>query len=151
MFSFQQRINFAMISNSQDYVVAFYNDFSKAFDRVPNFELIKKIAGMRVGGFMLEILSDYWRTDLKLYALYKLFHQKESHKWSSAVFCFWPAPVFYVHNDLPEALNFNEPSIRFFEPSIFADDLIILAVKRTQHEIQTDVTAFDKWATENKM
>ena len=48
-----------MENNSQDDVVAFCTDFSKAIDRVPHFEPINKIAGMGVGGFMLKILSEY--------------------------------------------------------------------------------------------
>ena len=59
MLPFLQRIHFAMNSNSQDNVVVFHADFSEAFNRVPLLELIKKIAGMGVGGCMLKILFDY--------------------------------------------------------------------------------------------
>ena len=58
MLSFLQSIHFAMNGNTQD-DVAFCTNFSKAFNRVPHFEIIKKIAGIGIGGCMLENLSDY--------------------------------------------------------------------------------------------
>ena len=55
-----QRNHFAMNGNSQVDEVALCNNLSKAFDRVLQFDLIKNIAGMGVGGCMLEILFDYF-------------------------------------------------------------------------------------------
>ena len=49
-----------------------------------------------------------------------------------------------VINDLPKELKFSETFI-------FADDLKIVAVSGTQREMQTDLTALDRYARENEM
>ena len=36
-----------------------YTDFSNAFDKVPHFELVQKVANIGVGGCLLEIIVDY--------------------------------------------------------------------------------------------
>ena len=50
-------IHEALDKNSSDTVVAFYTDFAKAFDRVPQDELVKSAIG--VGDCFLDILCDY--------------------------------------------------------------------------------------------
>ena len=42
-------IHEASDKNSIDTVVAFYIDFAKAFDRVPHYEVLKKISAIGVG------------------------------------------------------------------------------------------------------
>ena len=39
----------------------FFTDFSMAFDKVPHFELIEKVALIRVGACLLEVLIYYLR------------------------------------------------------------------------------------------
>ena len=43
MVSFIQKIYQALDDNSNDQIVVFYTDSSKAFDKVPQFELMKKV------------------------------------------------------------------------------------------------------------
>ena len=41
---FLQKVYQALDDNSIEQIVAFYADFSEAFDKVPHFELMKKVA-----------------------------------------------------------------------------------------------------------
>ena len=59
MLLFLRRIYEALDDDHQSEIIAFYTDFSKAFDKVPHFELIQKLIDIRVGGCLLEILVDY--------------------------------------------------------------------------------------------
>ena len=59
MLSFLSKIYRALDENTTDDVVAYYIDFTKAFDKVPHLELLKKTANIGAGGCMLEILCDY--------------------------------------------------------------------------------------------
>ena len=52
----------ALDSKSNSENVAFNTDFSKAADKVPHYELIQKVAQIRVGGCLLEILINYLET-----------------------------------------------------------------------------------------
>ena len=85
-----------------------------------------------------------WRTNIKLYALVLQLQQGELHKWFSTRISSWTASVLYVHK------RFNR-RFEIYRIFIFADDLKILAVNSTHLEIQTDLTALNKWAAENKM
>ena len=44
MLSFLKSIHDALDNESSTEIVAFYSDFSNAFDKVPHFELVQKIA-----------------------------------------------------------------------------------------------------------
>ena len=59
MLSFLKSIHDALDNDSSTEIVAFYTDFSKAFDKVPHFELVQKVANIGVGGCLLEIIIDY--------------------------------------------------------------------------------------------
>ena len=52
-------------------------------------------------------------------------------------------PLLFI-NDLPEALKFSDPYI-------FADDLKILAVAKTQGQIKFDLEAISNWVDTNGM
>ena len=59
MLSFLKKIHKALDSDPNSEIVAFYTDFSKAFDKVPQYELIQKVAQIGVGGCLLKILINY--------------------------------------------------------------------------------------------
>ena len=59
MLGFLQKIYQAIDHNSNEQIVVFYADFSKAFDKVPDFVLMKKAADIGVGGCLLEVLANY--------------------------------------------------------------------------------------------
>ena len=50
MLRFLKDIHEALDRNTDDYIVAFYADFSKAFDRVPHQHLLNKLCSIEVGG-----------------------------------------------------------------------------------------------------
>ena len=52
--------DFLKNDNSNEQIAAFYTDFSKAFEIVPLFELMKKIADLGVGGYLIEVLANYF-------------------------------------------------------------------------------------------
>ena len=59
MLLFLKRIYEALDHDPQSEIIAFYTDFSKAFDKVPHYELIQKLIDVGVGRWLLEILIDY--------------------------------------------------------------------------------------------
>ena len=103
LLSFLKSIHGALDNESSTEIVAFYTDFSKAFDKVPHFELVQKVANIL----------------------------------GPLLFC-----IFI--NDLPDVLVFSDPFI-------FADDLKILAVKKTFWQVQNDLNGIEQWLNENKM
>ena len=52
--------------------------------------------------------------------------------------------TYLMINDLPDVLVFSDPFI-------FADDLKILAVKKTFWQVQNDLNGIEQWVNENKM
>ena len=59
MLLFCKRIYEALDNDPQKEIIAFYNDFSKAFDKAPHYELIQKMIDIGVGGCLFETLIDY--------------------------------------------------------------------------------------------
>ena len=59
MLSFLKKTHEALDSDPDSEIVAFYTDFSKAFDKVPHHKLIQKVAQIRVGGCLLGILINH--------------------------------------------------------------------------------------------
>ena len=90
---------------------------------------------------MLEILSDYLENKSQVVSVGKRnstqMNVPQGSILGQLLFC-----MFII--DLPEA---TELSHFLF----FGDDLKILAVNKTHHEIQTKLTALDRWATEKKI
>ena len=145
MISFLKRIYEAVDINLHDEIMAFYSDFCKAFDRVPHFELLKKVAEMVVRGCFLELLYDYLK-DRKQNVRLETATSKtlnvtrgvpQGSLLGTLLFC-----IFI--NDLPEVLKFSSPFI-------FADDLKVLAIAKTPEEVQEEILAAKRWVKTNKM
>ena len=111
---------FEAIDHSVDNeVFASYTDFSKAFHRVSDYELLKKVGNIRVGGCILEMLFDYL-TEKKQYVRLENFKSDElevtsdipqGFRLGSLLFC-----VF---------TNYLSDVLKFSETYIFAEDLKI--------------------------
>ena len=59
MVGFLQKIYQELDDNSNEQILAFKTDFSKAFDTDLHFELLKKVADIGVGVCLLEVLANY--------------------------------------------------------------------------------------------
>ena len=59
MITFLKKIHDELDNDPKSEVIAFYTDFSEAFDKVPRFELLKTVANIGLGGCLLQILMDY--------------------------------------------------------------------------------------------
>ena len=57
MLLFLKRIYEALDQDPQSETIAFYTDFSKAFDKVPHYELIRKFIDIGVGGCLPTICA----------------------------------------------------------------------------------------------
>ena len=138
MLSFLKSIQDALDNKSSTEIVAFYTDFSKAFDKVPHFELVQKVANIGEGGCLLEIIIDYLdnrkqfvRVDnTRSETLDVTIGVPKGSLLGPLLFCMFI-------NDLPDVLVFSDPFI-------FADDLKILAVKKTFWQVQNDLNGIEQ-------
>ena len=133
MLSFLKKIHEALDSDPNSEFVAFYTDFSKAFDKVPHYELIQKVAQIVVGGCLLEILINYLK-NRKQFVRIDNCSSRTLDVTSGALQTSLLGPLLFCIfiNDLPEVPNFSEPFI-------FADDLKVLSIKKSYLEIQDDL------------
>ena len=142
LLAFLQRVYEALDKNPNNEVLVYYTDFSKAFDKVPHFELLKKVANIGVGGCFLEVLASYLenRTQwVKCENVTKLVTSgvPQGSLLGPLLFC-----IFI--NDLPEVLKFTTPFI-------YADDLKLFSAGLSKFEIQSDISALENWVNGNKM
>ena len=145
MLSFLKSIHDALDNESSTEIVAFYTDFFKAFDKVPHFELVQKVANIGVGGCLLEIIIDYLDNRKQFVRIDNT--RSENLDVTSGVpqgSLLGPLLFCIFINDLPDVLVFSDPFI-------FADDLKILAVKKTFWQVQNDLNGIEQWVNENKM
>ena len=141
MLSFLKEIYEAIDKNAENHVMAFYTDFSKAFDKVPHYELLKKISNNAVGGCFIEIIANYL-SKRKQFVRADNFSSETLEITSGVPQGSLIGPLFFCIfvNDLPEVLEFSDPFI-------FADDLKLLAVN-----VDTkDLKSVENWVDKNKM
>ena len=126
-------------------VIAFYTDFSKAFDKVTHKEFLEKLGQIGVGWCLYETLLDYL-------SLRKQFLRVDNTCCSVVeVTCglpqgslLGPILLFLLKFDLPDVLKFSNAYL-------FADDIEIISVNRSYVQVQLDLDSIDNWVTENKM
>ena len=145
MLRFLKDIHEALDRNTDDYIVAFYADFSKAFDRVPHKHLLNKLCSIEVGGCLLDLLYDYL-DNRKQYVRIGNHCSNLLDVTSGVPQGSLLGPLLYCifNNDLPDAL-------RFSQPYIFADDLKLLYTGQNQLDAQSDLSSIEKWVELNQM
>ena len=145
LITFLRKVHYALDNDPNSEVIAFYTDFSKAFDNVPHFELLKKVANIEVVGCLLQFLMDYLsnrkqfvRIDNTCFGLRDVNSGvSQGSLLGLLLFC-----IFI--NDVPDALKFSDPFI-------FADDLKHPAIRKDHWTVQEDLDSVATWVRSNKM
>ena len=145
LLQFLNEIYVAMDKDPTAQVIAFYSDFSKAFDTVAHELLISKLCDIGVGECFLDILYDYL-SQQKQYVRIGHHTSKEIQVTSGVPQGSLLGPLLFCFfiNDLLDVLTFSQPFI-------FADDLKILAIGKSNEEVQTDIKRIWKRVKSNKM
>ena len=116
MLAFLQAVYKALDKDQHSEVVAFYTDFSKAFDKVSHYLPLCKVASLGVNGCLLELLHDYLSDRKQIVRVDNVsFRPKD------------------VTSGVPQR------SLDFSDPYLSADDLKFLAVNLTELQVQTDL------------
>ena len=112
---------------------------------MPHYELVQKVANIGVGSCLLEIIIDYLDNRKQFVRVDNT--RSETLDVTSEVpqgSLLGPLLFCISINDLPDLLVFSDPFI-------FADDLKILAVKKTFWQVQNNLNGIEQWVNENKM
>ena len=138
-------IKFLLECNKDDNVVAFYSDFSKAFDRIMHRLLLEKFASIGVGGCFLEILQEYLFGREQFVRMNNCFSATLEVTTSGVPqgSPLGPLLICTFINDLPGLLKFGEPFV-------FADDLKLLFTGKADWQIQEDLNSIQHWVKTNK-
>ena len=151
MFSFLHKVHKALDDNSSSEIVAFYSDFSKAFDNEPHFELLCKIAKVGVRGCILEVLFNFL-TNMKQFVRVRNVCWQMKDVCSSVpqgsllgplLFCIFINGMFCI--------SYLTKVIIFSETYLFRDDLKVLSINRTPAQIQRDLHSIENWVSSNKL
>ena len=145
MFSFLKKIHEALHSDINSEIVVFYTDFSKAFDKVPHYELIQNVAQIGVNGCLVEVLINYLKNRKQFVRIDNCSSRTldvtsgvpQGSLLGLLLFC-------KILNDLPEVLTFSEPFI-------FADDLKVLSINKSYWEIEDYLNSFEECVKKNRM
>ena len=125
--------------------MTFYADFSKAFDKVPHFELMKKVADVGVGGCLLAVLANYLDGRKQFMRVDNVSSQSlEITSVVPQVSLLGPLLLCIFVNDLPAVVKLGDPFL-------FADDLKLLAHGNFETEFQSDFEQVARRVNENKM
>ena len=145
MVGFPQKIYQPLDDNSNKHIVAFYTDFSKAFDKVPHFELLKKVANIGVGSCLLEVLASKFDERMQFVRVANVSSKTFDITSGVPQGSLLGPPLFFIFlNDLPAVVKFGDPFL-------FADDFKILAHGKLETEIQSDLEQVAQWVKEIKM
>ena len=144
MLSFLQTVYKALDEDSSSEIVAFYT-LSKAFDKVPHFELPCKVTEIGVGGCILEVLFDYL-TNQKQFGRVENVCSQMKDVSSGVPQGSLLGPLFFCIfiNDIRQAVIFSEIYL-------FADDLVVLSINRMPAQIQRDLHSIENWVSSNKI
>ena len=145
MITFLKKIYNAPDNDPTSEVIAFYTDFSKTFDKVPQFELLRKVANIGVGGCLLQVLLDYLSNRKQLVRIVNTCSGVRD-VYSGVPQGALLGPLLFCNfiNNLPDALKFSNPFI-------FADDLKIILIGKDHWTIQEDIDSIATWVRSNKM
>ena len=145
MLAFLQAVFRALDKDQHSDVVAFYTDFSKAFDKVSHYFLLCKVASLGVNGCLLELLHDYLSDRKQIVRVDNVSSRPKDVTSGVPQGSFLGPLLFCIFiNDLPEALAFSDSYL-------FADDLKFLSVNLTELQVQTDLQSLEIWVNKNRM
>ena len=107
MITFLKKIHDALDNDPNSEVIAFYTDFSKTFDKVPHFELLKKVASIGVGGCLLQVLIDYLSNRKQFVRIDNTCSRR--YEWSASGLTTRTAPVLHLHQRLTRRAEVLRP------------------------------------------